>query len=289
MNISVPHFVSDMKKTVLDINDLKERYSFFRLSFGRFIGNVVMKWLNVDKVNEVHAHHCELRGSAFTTAILQDPLINLKYRVHNKKILNHLPEGAFATVSNHPIGSLDGIILIDIFASRRPDFKVMVNGILTQISAMGDNFISVKPDSNKKGTNLKNVNGVRLSFQHLLEGHPMGFFPAGGISMYNKKTKQIQDMPWTHSVIRLIRKSCVPVYPVYFDFRNSKFFYWLGRIDWRIRTLRIPTEAFNKRGKIVDVYIGNPVSVEEIKSLGDDTSFADFLYKRTYNAKNIVS
>ena len=88
----------------------------------------------------------------------------------------------------------------------------------------------------------------------------MGFFPAGGISMYTKKTKKIQDLPWTHSVIRLIRKAKVPVYPVYFDFLNSRFFYWLGRIDWRIRTLRIPAEAFNKRGRTVDVYIGEPVS-----------------------------
>ena len=86
----------------------------------------------------------------------------------------------------------------------------------------------------------------------------------------------------------MIRKAGVPVYPVYFDFKNSKFFYWLGRIDWRIRTLRIPTEAFNKQGRTVDVYIGNPVSVEKIKNLGDDLSFAEFLYKQTYNAKNLV-
>ncbi len=68
------------------------------------------------------------------------PLSISAMRVHNKEILDHLPEGAFVTVSNHPIGSLDGIMLIDIFASRRPDFKVMVNGILTKIGAMEDNF-----------------------------------------------------------------------------------------------------------------------------------------------------
>lgn len=78
-------------------------------------------------------------------------------------------------------------MLIDIFASRRPDFKVMVNGILTKIGAMEDNFISVVPDSHKRGANPANVNGVRLSLQRLKEGHPMGFFPAGAISFYNKK------------------------------------------------------------------------------------------------------
>ena len=161
----------------------------------------------------------------------------------------------------------------------------MVNGVLTKIGAMGDNFVSVKPDSNNQGANLKNINGVRISLQQLKEGHPMGFFPAGGISMYNKKTKKIQDLPWTHSVIRLIRKAKVPVYPVYFDFLNSGFFYWLGRIDWRIRTLRIPAEAFNKRGRTVDVYIGEPVSPEEIQNIVDDKDLAEFLYQRTYAAK----
>ena len=67
-------------------------------------------------------------------------------------------------------------MLIDIFASRRPDFKVMVNGVLTKIGAMGDNFVSVKPDSSNQGANLKNINGVRMSLQQLKEGHPMGFF-----------------------------------------------------------------------------------------------------------------
>jgi putative hemolysin len=113
----------------------------------------------------------------------------------------------------------------------------------------------------------------------------MGFFPAGSISMYNKKTKKIQDLPWTLSVIRLIKKSKVPVYPVYFDFLNSNFFYWLARIDWRIRTIRIPAEAFNKRGRTVDVYIGEPISPEDILQFKDDNDLAEFLYKRTYDAK----
>ena len=151
-------------------------------------------------------------------------------------------------------------------AARRPDFKVMVNEILVKIGAMKDNFVSVLPDSTGNGPNPANINGVRYSLQRLKEGHPMGFFPAGAISFYNKDDKEIHDLPWTHSVIRLIRKANVPVYPVYFDFLNSRFFYWLGSISWKIRTLRIPAEAFNKRGKTVDVYVGKPISPEEMKN-----------------------
>ncbi|CAK7030628.1 MAG: hypothetical protein PARBA_03829 [Parabacteroides sp.] len=273
-----------MKESVVDIYDLQKAAPFFKSRIGTFLGKVLIKWLDIDKVNRVHANNCHLRGADFTTALLNDPLIDIKYKLHNAEVLDNLPEGAFVTVSNHPIGSIDGIMLIDIFASRRPDFKVMVNGILTNIGAMDDNFVSVKPDSKNEGANLKNMNGVRVSLQRLKEGHPMGFFPAGSISMYNKEAGRIQDLPWTHSVIRLIRKANAPIYPVYFDFLNSRFFYWLGRIDWRIRTLRIPAEAFNKRGHTVDIYIGDPINPEEIQGL-DDKELAEFLYKKTYGAK----
>lgn len=274
-----------MKKSVIDIYDLQETAPFFRSRFGTFLGKLFLKWLGVEKVNKVHANNCHLRGAEFTTALLSDPLIDIKYNLHNAGILDQLPEGAFITVSNHPIGSIDGIMLIDIFASRRPDFKVMVNGILTRIGAMADNFVSVKPDSKNDGPNRANVNGVRVALQQLKEGHPMGFFPAGAISFYNKEEKQICDLPWTHSLIRLIRKSNVPVYPVYFDFLNTRFFYWLGKIDWRIRILRIPAEAFNKKGKKVNVYIGEPIAPEVIRNISDDKELAGFLYNKTYGAK----
>ena len=275
-----------MKETVVDIQDLQALAPFFKSPVGTFVGKCLLKWLSIDKVNQAHKNSCHLRGAAFTSALLRDPLIQLKYRLHNAEVLDHLPEGAFITVSNHPIGSLDGIILIDIMASRRPDFKVMVNGILEKIGAMADNFIAVKPDTKHQGKgNPANLNGVRLSLQQLHDGHPMGFFPAGAMSFYNKEKKRVCDLSWARSVIRLIRKSNVPVYPVYFDFQNSAFFYWLGRISWQIRTLRVPAEIFNKKGRTVDVYIGKPISVEEIQAIPDDTQLADFLYAKTYSSK----
>lgn len=274
-----------MKKSVIDIYDLQELIPFFKSRFGTWAGKVLLKWLSVEKVNQVHANSCHLRGAEFTTALLKDPLINIQYKLHNAEILDTLPEGAFVTVSNHPIGSLDGIMLIDIMASRRPDFKVMVNGVLSKIGAMEDNFVSVTPDSKKQGANLANINGVRISLARLKEGHPMGFFPAGAISFYNNETKSIRDLSWAHSVIRLIRKANVPIYPIFFDFYNSSFFYWLGRISWQIRTLRIPAEVFNKQGRIFDVYVGTPISPEEISPFTDDKKLASFLYDRTYGAK----
>ena len=162
----------------------------------------------------------------------------------------------------------------------------MVNEFLAHISAMGDNFISVIPKTDdNSGSNNKNVNGIRLSLQQLRNGHPMGFFPAGAMSFYDRKQKRVRDLPWTHSVIRLIRKANVPVIPVYFDCKNSNFFYFLGRINWKIRVLRVATEAFNKKGQTLHVYLGNPIPPENIKTILDDDSLANFLYEITYNIK----
>ena len=104
-----------MKKSVVDIYDLQEMAPFFKGRVGTWLGKLLIKCLRVDLVNKVHARNCHLRGAEFTSALLHDPIIDLSYEVHNKEILDHLPEGAFVTVSNHPIGSLDGIMLIDIF------------------------------------------------------------------------------------------------------------------------------------------------------------------------------
>ena len=103
-----------MKETVIDIDDLKQISPFFKNKIGEGIGKLLIKMLKIDKVNQAHKNSCHLRGAAFTSSLLRDPLIDIKYNLHHAEVLNHLPEGSFITVSNHPIGSLDGIMLIDI-------------------------------------------------------------------------------------------------------------------------------------------------------------------------------
>jgi len=272
-----------MRKTVFDLRDLQEISPIFRKKLMAFFGKKLIKWFDFSKVNKIHSTHCHLRGADFTSAMLSDPIMDVKYQLYNAELLDTLPEGAFITVSNHPIGSLDGIILIDIFASHRKDFRVMVNEMLEKVGALADNFISVKPktDDVNKG-NIANTGGVRAALGWLKEGHPIGFFPAGSMSFKNSKG-QVVDRPWTHSVIRLIRKANVTVYPVYFGCKNSNFFYWLGKINWKIRTLRVATEAFNKRGQTFDIYIRPPISPKTLKHYTDDTELAEFLYKSTYD------
>jgi putative hemolysin len=278
-----------MKENVLDIEYFQRKNAFFKTRPGVYLLEKILHWTGMDLVNRIHARYYQLRGAAFTTAMLNDPLMNVRYEVHNREILQQLPGGAFITVSNHPVGSLDGIILADIFASRRPDFRIMVNEFLSHISAMEDNFIPVIPRTgDSQESSRRNVNGIRLSLEQLKNGHPVGFFPAGAMSFYDKKQKAVRDLPWTHGIIRLIRKANVPVFPVYFDCINSRLFYLLGRIHWKLRLLRVAKEAFNKKGRTLHVYLGNPLPPEKIARFEDDVALANFLYKSTYEVKHVI-
>ncbi len=173
---ATPTSASSEKRTVLDYDDIVEMAPFFKGK--RRLVNFIMKLLDVDKVNWIHDHNFDTPGPQFCRGLLND--LDIKLRIDNEQLLDHLPEGAFITVSNHPFGALDGITLIDLIGSRRPEFKVMVNMILNHIVAMRPNFIAVdqtaSDDPAKKAVSMK---GIKEAIMQVRKGHPVGFFPAG--------------------------------------------------------------------------------------------------------------
>lgn len=107
---------------LLELNELENLSPLFRGSLGNGFGRMLMRILSVDKINELYDRNSSLVGPAFAKAVLDE--IGVKYEVLNSSVLDDLPDGPFITVSNHPYGHIDGMMLVDLFGSRRPDFKV---------------------------------------------------------------------------------------------------------------------------------------------------------------------
>ncbi|MBP6978189.1 MAG: 1-acyl-sn-glycerol-3-phosphate acyltransferase [Bacteroidales bacterium] len=266
---------------IVDAKDFEALSPVFRGPAGHRRAEWMMRTFRLEKINQIYDHLNNYAGAEFTARFLDD--IGVKYVIGNAERLNQLPEGAFITVSNHPYGMLDGIILIDLVARLRHDYKFMVNTILSGVKTLEENFISVTPTGDEyQGVTSTSLQGIRKTLTWLQEGHAVGFFPSGAVSDFSIRDLRVRDRKWQPSVIHLIRDAKVPIVPVRFFDGNSPFYYFLGLIDWRIRLLRLPSELFNKRKHIPRIGIGNIIPVGEQVKFADDETLGAFLRKKVY-------
>lgn len=267
-----------VKPMVLDYEEICRMAPFFK---GRKkLVDRLFHFLSIDKVNDIHARNCDTPGVEFTTRLLRE--LDIKLRIDGEELLDQLPKGAFITVSNHAYGALDGIILINMIASRRPKFKVMVNMILNHIGAMRPNFIAVDAlASSDPAKQAVSKHGIREAIMQVKRGEPLGFFPAGAVSKLNRHL-WLEDRKWQPSVIRIIKMLKVPVVPIFFHGGNSPWFNFLGLVSWQLRTLRLPAEVFNKKGRTFHISIGNPIMPDVIGKYDDIDQLGEFLKQETY-------
>lgn len=265
---------------LITMEDIENISPIFKGERGHTLANRLMRLTGVDRLAEHYARHEELTGPDFVDAFLKD--LDVNYEVSGLEHLAALAQGPFITVSNHPYGGLDGLILIDLIGHSREDFKVMANQFLSLVKTIKDNFITVVPNTKEAARATKeSIAGLRKAISQLLEGHPIGLFPAGAVS--DLKGFSIRDREWQESAFRLIQKMNVPVLPVRFFDRNSNLFYFLGLINWKIRTLRLPKEILNKSGKSIRVGIGPVISVEEQQQFRTREALGSFLRASVYD------
>lgn len=272
-----------IRPDVLNYDDIRQMVP--KLDGHEKLVNRLLKFLSVDKVNAVHAKCCDTPGPEFVKRLLIDEF-KIRLRIDNEAVIDHLPEGSFITVSNHPFGALDGIALIYLITRRRPKFKVMVNMILNRIGAMRPNFIAVDAwASNDPAKRAVSVNGIREALRQIKSGEPIGFFPAGAMSK-TTLCHGLQDRPWQKSILQLIERAKVPVIPIFFHGSNSAWCNFLGHACWPARSLRLPAEVFRKVGTEMHISVGEPISPEEQAMHSQSPeALGDFLRQRTYELK----
>ena len=269
-------------REVLTPAELGEMIPLLRGPRGQRLARRLMRMLGVDQINRLYDKVADSEGPSFAHRLLGE--LQCDCQVGHAERLEQLPEGAFITISNHPYGSLDGIMLTDLVGQRRSDFKVMANEFLTRVKSLAPSFITVQPvTEDRQAISAANLSGIRTVLSHLREGHPVGFFPSGAVSDYHPKDRNIRDREWQESIIRLIQKAQVPVVPIRFYDRNSNFFYFLGLINWKIRVLRLPREVLWQRGRRQRVGVGEIITPEQISRFETIDELRDFLYATVYD------
>lgn len=267
---------------LLSMEELGTLSPLFRGTFGRFFARFAMWVCGVGRINRLYDHIYDHKGVEGAREALD--YLGCDYLVGNAERLDNLPEGAFLTISNHPYGGIDGVILLDMVGSRRGDLKIMVNKILGRVEPLKEHFITVTPtETEKLSADATTLAGIRTCLRQLHEGHPVGFFPSGAVSDLHPTRGVIRDREWQESLIRLIERAQVPIVPIHFEGRNSLFYYLLGLIDWRVRLLRLPREVLNKGRGTHRVNIGETIGVEQQRSAESLRALRDMLRSAVYD------
>ena len=279
-----------MKKTktkIINKSDIMKAIHM-RGPVGWIISSLAMCIFGFNKVNKANEHCKQYQGADFSAHILK--YAGISYNLKPQQY-NYIPQdGPFIVIANHPIGSADGMMLSAVIGTMRTDFKIMANFLLTMIPSLKESFIPVNPFTDG-GLSLasSSLAGLRLAKEHLAAGGSLGLFPAGEVSTYQRpknrtslKKHVVEDIPWPVSMIKLIRNANVPVIPVYFEAQNSRWFHFIGRIHPLLRTLNLPNECFNKKGKTIPMRIGKPIMPNALAEYPDNEQRGGYLRSRVY-------
>lgn len=245
---------------------------------GNFIGWSILKMLRLSRCNDIYDRNKHLEGLEFLNALLED--FEIKFEIPEDDLRRIPKDGAFITISNHPLGGIDGILLLRLLVERRVDYKIIANFLLHRIEPLKPYIMPVNPFEDRKDLR-SSVTGIKNALKHLKEGNPLGIFPAGEVST-TKEGKAIVDKPWEEGAIKIIQKAKVPVIPIYFHAKNSDLFYALAKLNPSLRTAKLPSELLSQKGRVIKVRIGKPIQVSEQDQYKDLCEFGDFIRKKTY-------
>jgi len=255
-----------------------DKYGFI----GTFIGWLLMKLLKISTLNKFYEKHKHLEGIDFLDSILDE--FKIKFEIPEEDLKRLPKDGAYITVSNHPLGGIDGILLLKLMLEERHDFKIIANFLLHRIEPMKPYIMPVNPFEDRKDVK-SSITGFKNAILHVRHGNPLGIFPAGEVSTY-RDGKLVVDRPWEEAAMKLIKKAEVPVVPIYFHAKNSKLFYKLSKISDTFRTAKLPSEVLTQKRRVIKVRIGKPISVADQKEHTTLKAFSEFLRRKTYMLSN---
>jgi putative hemolysin len=255
-----------------------DKYGFI----GTFFGWILMKLLNISTINKIYSKNKHLNDLPFLNALLDD--FQIKFEIPEEDLKRLPKEGAYITVSNHPLGGIDGILLLKLMLEQRSDFKIIGNFLLHRIEPLKPYIMPVNPFEDRKDVK-SSVTGFKNSLLHLKDGKPLGIFPAGEVSTY-KDGKLMVDKPWEEAAMKLVQKAQVPVVPIYFHAKNSKLFYKLSKISDTFRTAKLPSELLTQKRRTIKVRVGRPISVTDQQEHQALSEFSEFIRRKTYMLAN---
>ena len=261
----------DLDKTVFDKSP-----KLYRM-LPRFVMNYLKRIVHQDDVNEILTlYGNEFSGLAFNRKVLEH--LNISYSIKGQE---NLPtaSGRYIFVSNHPLGALDGIVLMDFIGEYYGKIKFVVNDILMYLNPLRELFVPVNKYGRQSADYVQQIDELYASDKQVL------YFPAG---LCSRKIKgKITDLEWKKSFVNKAIKYGRDIVPLYFVGRNSNFFYNLANlrkflgIKTNLETLYLSDEFFRQKNANFTILIGEPIPYEHLVEKGTKHSL-EYVREKVY-------
>lgn len=207
--------------------------------------------------NDFHsfaARYPHLQGFDFVEQVLDYFQFGFKVLDYEReRIPSH---GRVVIISNHPIGSLDGLALLKMVGEIRRDIKVVANDMLNSVPPLRSLLLPV--DNMNCNTARGQLKAIR---EHLNGDGAVIIFPAGEVSRFGPTG--IKDGKWFSGFLRFAQATNSPILPIHIDGRNSVVFYAMSALSKPLSTLLLVREMFKQSKNYIEVRVGNVIPPEQ--------------------------
>jgi len=251
----------------------------------KLVPSFFVHWLKrITHEDEVNAFLWEKRGVKGVDWLEECVrYLDMKIDVRGMENLPDLNDGKLYTfVSNHPLGGIDGVALGAIIGRYYDGkFRYLVNDILMNLPGLAPVCIPI----NKTGKQSRDFPAmVEAGFQ---SDYHMLMFPAGICS--RRSHGIIRDIPWKKTFITKSVEYQRDIVPIYFEGRNSDFFYRLANFSDKyvkkvnIAMLFLVDEMYKNIHKSFVVKIGKPIPWQTFDKSKTPMKWAEYVQNQVYS------
>lgn len=267
--------------TRIDIKQvLKQKSPSMAGKIPGFVVDYLIRTVHQDELNDILSRYRDKQGAAF----MQELIGYFDLTLETVGADNLPTEGHYIFASNHPLGGLDGICLSAVIGEHyQGKIKYLVNDLLLYLTNLKSIFVPI----NKHGAQAKE--NARLINEAYASDNQVVTFPAG---LCSRKIKgKIQDPEWKKSFIQKAIEHKRDVVPVYFEGKNSNFFYRLANfrkalgIQMNYEMLYLPDEMFRSKHKTYRIYFGKPIPWQTFDSSKKPAEWAEWVRGIAYKLK----
>lgn len=245
-----------------------------------FMVDYLIRTVHQDELNEILRRYHDKDGVAFMQELIG--YLDLNLELVNEE--NIPAEGRYIFASNHPLGGLDGICLSAIIGGRFDGkIRYLVNDLLLYLSNLRSIFVPINKHGAQGKKNAELIEKAYASDNQIIT------FPAGLCS--RKQNGKIQDTEWKKSFIQKAVEYRRDIVPMFFEGRNSNFFYRLANmrkalgIKMNYEMIYLPDEMFKSKHKTYSIHFGKPIPWQTFDSSRKPAEWAEWVKEIVYNLK----